>query len=93
MEKTHEAIKRHIATDTRLCDNKDPQRRVSDLGVSYVSSAQADKLYVPNMLECGLYWVGEYDSNFVLRERIRQCECNIENLKARIRNNNENNQV
>lgn len=45
---------------------------------------EADNLYVPNMLECGLYWVGEYDSNFVLRERIRQCECKIENLKARI---------
>lgn len=36
----HEAIKRHIATDSRLHDNKDPQRRVPDVGVSYVSSAQ-----------------------------------------------------
>ena len=54
---------------------------------------EADKLYVPNMLDCGLYWVGEYDSNFVLRERIRQYECKIENLKAHIRNNNENNQI
>ncbi len=45
---------------------------------------EADKLYVPNMLECGLYWVGEYNSDFVLRERIRQCECKIVNLKARI---------
>lgn len=41
-------------------------------------------IYIPTMLNCGLYWVGEYDSNFVLRERIRQYECKINNLKARI---------
>nr|DAM98623.1 MAG TPA: hypothetical protein [Caudoviricetes sp.] len=45
---------------------------------------EAYKLYISTMLECGLYWCGEYDSNFVLRERIKQYECKIENLKARI---------
>lgn len=54
---------------------------------------EAYKIYIPTMLESEHYWVGEYDSDFVLRERIRQYECKIENLKARIRNNNENNQV
>lgn len=44
------------------------------------STENADKLFIPNLFEDG-YYVGIYDSAFVLNERIKQYEKEIEYLK------------
>lgn len=44
------------------------------------STGNADKLYISNLFEEN-YYVGMYDSVFVLNERIKQYEKKIERLK------------
>lgn len=43
----------------------------------------ADKLYIPDLLE-GDYYVGDYDGDFILRERLKQYELMEQELHERI---------
>lgn len=48
-----------------------------------LNSQDADKLYIPDLLE-GDYYVGDFDGDFVLRERLKQYELMEQELHEHI---------